>query len=268
MRSLVFAELRSRVRSLSAIAVGVFLLLFTGGATYQSFGGPQMASEMFGGEPPAALMALSGSRSTDLFSPKRYIGLGFNHPLFLALTLSVAIAIGARAIAGDVETKRAQLLYSRPVARSRILLAHGLLWLASQVVVIAAAVAGAMVGSQLSPDLRAAGVGANLIWVGVQYFGVAAVFAGASFTSSALLHSRSAALGAAVGVAALSYLINFVSLLWSPLEALGKATPFGYYEPLEVSSGGLAVGKLAVLLGVAVVLFVATDVVLEHRDLA
>jgi ABC-2 type transport system permease protein len=261
------AELRSRVRSLAAITIGAFLFLLSVAATYQAFGGAEMSTKFFSGKTPAAMAAFSGSKTTDLFSPKHYLAFGFNHPLFLVLTLAVALSIGGRSIAGDVESGRAELLYSRPVARSRILLAHGLMWLIAQTLVISAAVAGAVAGTRLSPDLKNSGVGFNLVWVGVQYFGVTAVFAGAAFAASALVRSRSAALGVAIGVTALSYLVNFVSLLWEPIESLGRATPFGYYEPMEVATGGLAIGKLAVLLGVTVILFVIADVALEHRDL-
>ena len=177
MRRVLAAEFTARRRSLGALTAGAFAFLFAVAATYQAFGGKAMSGKLFGGRLPAGVAAFSGSRSGDLFSPEHYLAFGFNHPLFLVLTLAVAISLGARSVAGDVETGRAELLYTRPVARRKILAAHIALWALTQLTVIAAAVAGALIGSRISPDLRAAGAG-RIVWVAVQYVGVASFVAG------------------------------------------------------------------------------------------
>lgn len=266
MKRLAWAEWRMRRRSVAALAAGAFFFLFVVAATYQAFGGPDLSAQLFGGKPPRAIAAFSGSREGDIFSPRHYLAFGFNHPLFLVLTLAIAVSIGAGSVAGDVETGRAELLYARPVPRLRVLATRLLLWLPAQCAVVTGALGGALAGAQVAPDLRGAEP-ERVAWVALQYLPVAAVVAGAAFLASARARTRSGAVGATVGIVAAAYLLNFVSLVWSPLDAARWATPFGYYEPLAVADAGPVWWKAAVLLGVAAVLFAAAARALSRRDL-
>ena len=266
MNRLLAAELRALGGKVAALGVGAFAFLFAVAATYQAFGGKAMPAKLFGGRPPSGIAAFSGSRSGDLFSPKHYLAFGFNHPLFLVLTLAVAVSLGARSVAGDVETGRAELVYSRPVARRKILVSHIAVWLAAQLAVIAAAVAGALLGSRISPDLRSAGAG-RVVWVAAQYVGVAAFVAGLSFAVSALTRTRSAAMGITVGITALAYLVNFVSVLWQPIAWARWLSPFGYYDPMAAATAGVGLARLTALVGAAAALFAVAVAALERRDL-
>jgi hypothetical protein len=266
MRLLIRAEWRMRRRSVAALTAGAFCFLFVVAATYQAFGGPDLNDQLFGGKPPRAIAAFSGSREGDIFSPRHYLAFGFNHPLFLVLTLAVAVSTGAGSVAGDVEAGRAELLYTRPVSRLRVLAARIALWAPAQLVVVAGALGGALAGARVAPDLRAAQA-ERVTWVALQYLPVTAVVAGAAFAASARARTRSGAVGATVGMVAGAYLVNFASLVWSPLDAARWATPFGYYEPLVVADGGPVWWKAAVLLGAAAVLFAAAARSLVRRDL-
>lgn len=266
MTRLVRAEWRMRRRAIGALAGGAFTFLFVVAATYQAFGGPDLSSELFGGKPPRAIAAFSGSREGDIFNPRHYLAFGFNHPLFLVLTLAVAVSIGAGSVAGDVETGRAELLYARPVSRMRVLAARVVLWAPAQLVVVAGGLAGALAGALAAPDLRAAEP-QRVAWVALGYLPVTAVMAGAAFAASARARTRSGAVGASVGVIAAFYLVNFASLVWSPLDPARWATPFGFYEPLAIADAGPSWWKVVVLLAAAVALFAAAARSLSRRDL-
>jgi hypothetical protein len=266
MRRLVAAEWRMRRRTVAALAGGAFLFLFVVGATYQAFGGPGLSDQLFGGRPPRAVAAFSGSREGNIFVPRHYLAFGFNHPLFLVLTLAVAVSIGSGSVAADVETGRAELLYVRPVPRTRILLARLALWAPAQLVVVAGALAGSQAGALLAPDLRAAGP-LRVGWVAFQYLPLASVVAGAAFAASARARTRSGAMAATVGLVTAAWLLNFVSLVWSPLDAARWATPFGYYEPLVVADEGPAWWKAGILVSLATVLFADAVRNLSRRDL-
>jgi ABC-type transport system involved in multi-copper enzyme maturation permease subunit len=259
------AEVSQRWRSTVAMAFGAFAILVAIGASYQSFGFGSHQG-LFGGKTPSAISAFSGSRSADVFSPRHFLALGFNHPLFLIFTMAVAIALPTASIAGDIETGRAELLYSRPLRRERLLLQRAGVWLTAQCVVLFAAWAGANVGGQLSTDMRAAGHG-HLTQVPVQSLSLLTFVAGTSFLASSLSRTRGAAVSVAVGVAAGAFLVNTIALLWEPVQWLHHLTPFGYYEPLVAIDRGVQWAPWLVLTGAGLALFGLSVIRLRRRDL-
>jgi ABC-2 type transport system permease protein len=263
--ALAGAELRSRYRTLLALCAGTFVFLLVLAGTYTALGGASGLAKSFGREQPAFLSAFAGTRHANLFAPENFVGFGFLHPLFLVLTLAVGVSIGTAAVAGDIETGRVELLYTRPLRRTTLLDARLGVWALAQVGVVAAGVGGAWLGTRLSQDLRSISP-VLLVRIAVQYLPLAVLFAAVAFLASATARTRGHALAVAVGVAALSYLVNFLALLWHPLAWAQRITPFGYYSPLE-STNRVDVGNIVVLLAVAgVLLFVARRWV-ERRDL-
>ena len=133
------------------------------------WGGAAGLAKSFGARPPALFSAFAGTRGANLFSPDNYIGFGFLHPLYLVLTLTVAISIGTAAVAGDIESGRVELLYTAgPVRRTTLLDARLGLWAVAQLAVVAAGVAGSWLGTRLTDDLQ--GVSSILyVRVAVQY---------------------------------------------------------------------------------------------------
>lgn len=264
-RALVGAELRARHRTLLALGAGTFVFLFVLAGTYTALGGAAGLAKSFGARPPALFSAFAGTRGANLFSPDNYIGFGFLHPLYLVLTLTVAISIGTAAVAGDIESGRVELLYTRPVRRTTLLDARLGLWAVAQLAVVAAGVGGSWLGTRLSNDLH--GVSSILyLRVAVQYLPLAILFGAVAFAASSVAHTRGQALAVTVGVAALSYLVNFVALLWHPMAWAQRVTPFGYYAPLE-QIDRVNVANVVVLLAVAAVLLLAARWWLEQRDL-
>lgn len=266
MRRFVGAELRARRRMIAGLGAGGFTLLLIVGLAYHSIGLNALGSA-FGHHAPRAFTAFSGSRGGDILSAHGWMGFGFNHPMFLVVTLTVAISVGAGSVAGEVDTGRAELLFTAPVARTRFLLGSLLVWAIAEAAVIAAAWAGAMTGALLSGDLRRAGVAA-LAWAPLQYAPLALFVAACAFAASAAAHTRARANGLAVGLAVFAYLLNVVSGLIGSLEWLRWLTPFGYYEPGRAIDEGLRIGPAALLAAGGALLLVAARMLLERRDLA
>lgn len=263
-RAVMGAELRQRWKMLAALAAGIFVFLLMLGGTYEAFGGASGFTESFG-KTPGFFSAFAGEAGVNIFAPSNYVAFGFIHPLFLVLTVTVGIAIGTAAVAGDVETGRAEMLYVHPLPRTSIIDARIVLWLASQVAVLTVALLGAFVGTRISQDLRDVPF-RGVVQVVVQYFPLAAVFAATAFFASSLSHTRGQALGIAIGATALAYLVNFLSLLWHPIAFLRRLTPFGYYSPTRAVQG-VVWWHIAVLSTVAIILFVAARVIVQRRDL-
>ena len=247
-----------------AIGTAVFVAAL---ASIEALGGLSDVGRRAFGDTPPALAALAGSRSGfDVFTPLGLLAFAFNHPFFLALSLAIGVAIGSAAIAGDVESGRAQLWYVRPVPRHRILRGRMLFCLLAQILVVAAGVAGGVLASVVSDTLGADGV-AVAARAGVQFLPLALVVAGTAFAVSAFAPTRARALGGVLGIVFLAYLTNFVSLLWSGAGLLRWITPFGYYDPLGVIEG-IRWPDVAVLISVTVALLAVAHVGLARRDLA
>ncbi len=266
MRRLLWADLAARRRMIAGLALGtaVFVLAI---ASIEAIGGLSDIGRRAFGETPPALAAMAAARAGfDVFSPLGILAFAFNHPFFLALSLAIGVAAGSAAIAGDVESGRAQLWYTRPVPRHRILHGRVLFWLLAQALVIIAGVAGGVIASLTSDTLGRDGIRVALL-AGVQFFPLALVVGAVAFAVSAFVATRARAIGGAVGVVFLAYLVNFLSLLWSPAETLRWITPFGYYDPLGVVEGVRWL-DVVVLAAAAMVLLVVAHLGLARRDLA
>ena len=267
MKALVLADLRNRWRSLAALGAGCFILLIALSGTYSAMGGASGFAQTFGGgKTPKLFSAFSGSSSGDIFSPAHFLAFGFGHPLFLVLTLSVAITSGVAAVATDVETGRAELVFTAPVPPSAILDARVVEWAMAQFGVVAFGVAGAMIGSRLSGDLSAVSLAVPLR-TSLQFFTLAFFVAGVAFAASAHSRTRGSAFAAAVGVTAGSYVFNLVGLLWSPMSFIRWINPFGYYAPTSAAEH-LQWGNAAALLVAGAVLFALARLMVSRRDLA
>ena len=266
MRPFVVAELRARRRMLAGLAAGAFVLLLIIGISYESLALDAFGSA-FGAHPPRGITAFSGSHDASFLTPHGWMGFGFNHPMFLVVTLTVAIAVGTGAIAGEVESGRGELLFTAPLRRTQFLGATLVVWLLAELAVVLGGTLGAITGALTSTPLRNAGIG-DLLWAPLQYLPLAFLIAACAFAASAMSATRGRATGIAAGAAILAYLVNVISGLIPSLDWLRWLTPFGYYEPGRAMEHGLRLGPAALLIGLGAALLVAARAVLLRRDLA
>lgn len=266
MRPFVVAELRARRRMIAGLGAGAFTLLLIVALAYRSIGLDALGAA-FGHHAPSAFTAFSGSHGGDILSPHGWMGFGFNHPMFLVVTLAVAISVGAGAVAGEVDSGRAELVFTTPIPRRRFLAASLAIWLLAELAVVAAGWLGALIGALCSSDLRDAGI-ADLAWAPLQYLPLALFVAACAFLASAAASTRGRANGIALGIAVFWYLLNVVSGLIHSLDWLRWLTPFGYYEPSRAIERGLQLGPATLLVGLAVLLLAAAVELTDRRDLA
>lgn len=265
MRAFVLAELRARRRMVAGLGAGAFSLLLIMGLAYHSIGVDGLGG--LGSRQPRSISAFSGSHDGNFLSPHGWMGFGFNHPMFLVVTLTVAISVGAGAIAGEVDSGRAELLFTAPVARTRFLLGSVAVWAAAELAVVTAGWAGAVTGALFSSDLRHAGLGV-LAWAPLQYLPLALLVASCAFAASATSPTRGRASAITVGIAVLAYLLNVVSGLIASLSWLRWLTPFGYYDPATAIAHGPRPWPAVALLAASAALLALTRLALARRDLA
>ena len=257
MLSLVRADVRSRERSTVGLAAGALLLMLALAGSFTAYGGADQLGAAFGGDrTPALFSAITGTEGADLFSPRGFLAFGFVHPLLLVLVLVPVISTGVAAVAGDIDSRRAELLLTCPVRRTLLYDAKLLGCAATALVVVAAAVVGAETGRLLSDDMRTLSPWVPVV-VALQLLPLLVVFAGATFALSSVSRTHAAAQGRAVALVAGSYLVNVLGLLWSPLRWSTRLDPFHYFQPLAPVDGrtwsggaGLVVaGALLAVLG-------------------
>ena len=266
MSAYVAAELASRRRWLAGLSLGTFTLLFLIAVSYQSIG-LGLFAHAFPGSQPRALQAFTGSHSGNMFTPRGWLSFGFNHPMYLVLTLAVAITIGTSAVAGEVENGRAELVYTRPLRRRRLLWAGLGIWAIGELTVVAAAYAGALVGGAISPEVSTSGLG-PVIFAPLQYLPLAFLVAAISFLASALARTRGRAMAVAIGLTVVAYLVNFAAGLFDWLDWAHQINPFGHYDPFGAIDQGFQWGDAGLLIGAGLLVMGAATAAIERRDLA
>lgn len=267
MLALVRAELHARGRSIAALAGGSFVLLLVLAGTYSAYGGEAAFGKAFGsGHAPTLFSAFAGTSDANIFAPASFLSFGFTHPLFLVLVLASAVTVGVGAVAGDVESGRAELLYSLPVRRTLIFDARAVAGVMAVIAVVSAAVIGAEVGRLISSDLSHVSVWVP-IRVAVQLLPLLTLFGAIAFAASAMSHTRGEALALAVGAPAASYLANVVSLLWSKASFVGQIDPFHYFQATRAADAVNSWDAIGLLVASAVV-YTAGRAWLGRRDLA
>lgn len=180
------------------------------------------------------------------------------------LFLIVAIGIGAGAITREEERGTIDLLLSTPLTRRRLLVEKALggmlVLLGLGVVLFTALVLGGWaVDMGIGAD-RFAAVSFAVVLVALPFGALALLIACAT-------GSHGLALGLASTAAVAAYMLDALAPLIGSLERWQELSPFAWYASDEVLAGGLALGNVALLVGVALALTAGALLALDRRDL-
>jgi ABC-2 type transport system permease protein len=180
------------------------------------------------------------------------------------LFLIVAIGIGAGTVTREEERGTIDLLLSTPLTRRRMLAEKalgGVLVLAGLGVVLFVA----LVLAGWAVDM---GVGADrLAAISLAVVLVALPFGALALLISCATGSHGLALGLASTAAVAAYMLDALAPLIGSLDGWQDLSPFAWYASDEVLAGGLALGDVALLLGVALALAAGAVLALDRRDL-
>lgn len=224
--------------------------------------------DLMGSRPaPLDLDALAGtSGAVSLISPEGLVGAGLVHPVWVGLVVTVVASLAAGVMAADVEAGTAELVLSRAVSRTRLLLERvGALVVAVLGVTVAGGV-GVLAGWALSPALREAVSLSGVVAATGAGAALALGLAGPAVVVSAAASRKAAVVSTSASVAVLGYVLNVVAGLWSPARWMARLTPFRYYRPADALVGVQVVGDALLLLGVFVLGVAVAGVLLHRRD--
>ena len=211
---------------------------------------------------PETLLALFGGG--DLSTPEGFYQIetfGLIAPLAVMV---VAVAIGARALAGEEAHRTMGLLLANPVSRSTVLLQKAFAMVLYGFAVGFATFAGVTVGSLLGGlgmnigNIAAASLLATLVGL---------VFGALALALSAATGRVSVAIYGTVGVALVLFVANAFLPLNESLAGYARWSPFHYYLSSDPLANGMQWRHGAVLAGLAAVLVAVAVVFFRRRDL-
>jgi ABC-2 type transport system permease protein len=257
----VFAKtLWDQRRGILGWAVGIAAVGVLYAAFYPSINNPDMAAALEAY--PQALLDAIGF--TDVTSPEGYIGSTTYGLLGPVLAVIFATTLGSRAIAGEEESGRLEVLLAHPVQRWQVVVQR------SAAMLVALAVAG---GLLLAAMLAAAGPAqygsipaANLAAATFQLVLLAWLFGSLALAAGAVTGSRGLAMGAVALVGVATY---FANTLGPSVEAIAwsrDVSPFRYFSGGQPLANGLQLADAAVLAVTGLVLTALGALGFERRD--
>lgn len=262
MRTLLTKTLHDRRRGLVGWSVGIAALVALIALYWPSVrDSPDL--QAFTRDLPDAVRALVGD--ADFSTAHGYLHAELFSFMVPLLFLIVAIGMGARAVAAEEERGTIDVLMALPISRHRMLLekvAAGALVLVALGAVLALALlaAGALVDLGIPAGRFVAVALATVLLAGP--FGALALAIGCATAS------RGLAVGVAGAAAAVAYLLDALAPLVASLEPYRDLSPFAWYRSDELLAGaGLALGDVALFVGVSAALAALALLALERRDL-
>ena len=177
------------------------------------------------------------------------LAFGWDHPIAHALLAAVAIALAARAVAGEIESGVLELVLAQPLRRAGYLATQVAFALAALTFVVAAGGLGTVLGQRVF-DVPAFGAGRLLPLLLDLLLLQTSLYA---LTLLASAWGREAGRVAVIGVllAVVSYFISVIAGFWPRAAFLEPWSLHGWYEPRAILVGG-EVGMTAYLVLAAV----------------
>ena len=199
-----------------------------------------------------------------LASSRGVIALGYLHPFFLALFSAWTIRVGVGALGGEIGRGTMDVLASRPIPRWALVVSA---WVAigAGLAIIAGA---AWTTSTLGLRLRPLGVTGEDIWqFPVMVWLLFMAWAGIALAVSATRREAGPAIAWISGLIATSFVLEFLTRVWHPIEWARPLSLFAYYHPGDIVRTGLTMGD-PIRLAIVAILGLATAIgIWQRRDL-
>lgn len=207
--------------------------------------------EALGQMMPAFLQRWLGEAITSFASFGGLVTVGYFHPVIVLMVAMVA-AYAATEIAGDSESGHADLLLSRPVARSSVVTRSVVVLLASPLALAALMLAATWIGvAMFAPPAARPPSAATLVNLAAHLVAVAWCFGALALALASVMRRRSSALVPAAIAAVSLYLNNVVAASWAPARSVDVLSPFHYFEGPAVLAGLADSSRDFLVLGVA-----------------
>jgi len=165
-------------------------------------------------------------------SERGLVAFGWNHPVSHAIGTAVAIVLAARAVAGEIESGAAELLFSQPLARGTYCGTHVLFALLSLGLLSLAGVVGTSLG-QAAFDMPLFGAGA-LLTLALDFFLLQSAWYGIALAFSSYGHEGGRVAGIGFLLAVVSFFAQAIGRLWSAAAFVLPWTLHHYFSPQTI----------------------------------
>jgi ABC-2 type transport system permease protein len=266
LASYSFRRSRGLIVGLGLLFGGFQLLATLAAATFEE---SQLFTRITALVPPYLRQALGASLFT-MLSFSGLSALGYFHVAVVGSLVGLAIAVGTEP-AAEVDLRFTDLVMARPVSRACPVTRSVVLLLVAATLTNLLMAAGTLGGLALfagtNPQRPPAAMFASLaagMWALMFCWGGVALAFGAAAR-------RRGVAGAGAGfLAVFFYLLDVIARVWEPARRAdaGRLSPFHYFNPIDVVSGGaLPLADFALLVGVGAAGIAVAYVVYSRRDL-
>lgn len=215
----------------------------------------------------AIMQAMLGTEITDRIGPQLFHAMAWVHPVPLALTWAHALVCCTRVPAGEVDRGTADVLLGLPVSRWEVFLSETLVWLVCGAAMLAAALAGNLLGGLALPPEQRPHL-SRILLVLLNFFCLYGAVGGLAWLVSSLSNRRGRAMTIVFLVLLALFLLNYLAQFWQPLEKFVFLSPLHYHRPVNVlGSGAWPWRDISVLTGAGAALWLAAGIVFARRDL-
>lgn len=211
--------------------------------------------------------ATLGADVGDQFGPEIAGAFAWSHPIVIMLVVAHGIVVCTRVPAAEVERGTIDLLLGLPVSRGQVFVTESLVWVGSTLVTVVCALLGHLVGVALAGatappmEWQRIPIAVNLCALSFAFGAIAALVAAHS-------DRRGKAMAVALAIVVPAFLLNYLRQFWAPADLLSLLSPLRYYNPFFVMrSGGVPVLDVVILLGIAIVVWLAAARQFARRDL-
>jgi ABC-2 type transport system permease protein len=197
----------------------------------------------------------------EISSPHGYLGSTVYGILGPVLVIIMAIAFGAKAIAGNEEAGHLELLIAQPVTRTRVLLQRAVaLFIATAVGGIAVFVSILAIRGPVELDLDVSNIAVTSLNLAL----LGAVFGTLALLVGGFVGRRGLVIGVSAVIAVGAYLANGLAPQVDGLAWLQNLSPFYWFNGTATLRDGIDLPKTLLLAGVSL-LFVAIGAVAFNR---
>ena len=213
------------------------------------------------------VQAMLGTEIGSYLGSHIFQAIAWVHPVVLALTWAHALVSCTRVPAGEVDRGTADVLLGLPVSRWEVFLSETLMWLVCGAAMLAAGLAGNLLGALGLPFAQKPQL-SRLFIVLLNLFCLYFTVAGFTCLVSSMSNRRGRAMTIVFLVLLAVFLLNYLAEFWHPLERIAFLSPLHYHRPVNVlASGALPWRDMAVLLGFGSAMWLAGGAVFARRDL-
>lgn len=247
------------------LAIGMFLFewIFTRIAP-EPAQAERIRGLLFGFVPPA-VMEVFGQEMLANLTARGFLGFGWVHPFPVLMLAIWTVRVSAGSLAGEIARGTMDLVAARPVSRASLVTTTALTLGLGLAVIVAAGWAATAVGLAIRPldGVR----GADFLRVAGAAWLLFLAFGAVGLVVSATHRSGGGAIALTSALLAVSFAVDFLARVWRPIAWSRPWSLFGYYQPQQILTRGLA-REDAMLLGlVALVALALAFAVFQRRDL-